>query len=66
MAIKTSTFSGWQLTGEDAKAFERQIENCNSNSYAVGAVLRGEKLAGEYLQKGYVSLTSKSAILKTK
>lgn len=59
MAIRKSTFSGWRLSGEDADAFENQIKNPMPNEYAKDAIVRGEKFAREYLQKGYVGLNPK-------
>jgi hypothetical protein len=55
MAIKTSTFSGWRLSGKDADAFLKQIDNSEPNPLAQAALKRGFSLAEEYLEKGYVS-----------
>lgn len=54
MAIKTSTFSGWRLSGKDAEAFEKQIKNSKPNPFAKAAIKRGEKYAKEYLKNGYL------------
>lgn len=54
MAIKTSTFSGWQLSGKDAIAFIKQIEDSKPNPSAKMAIKRGQKLAEEYINKGFV------------
>ena len=59
MAIKTSTFSGWRLSGKDADAFIKQINDPAPNFCAQAAVKRGQKLADEYLSKGYVSINPK-------
>lgn len=56
MAIKTSTFSGWRLSGKDADAFLEQINNAKPNPLAQAALDRGRKLMAEYDQKGYVTL----------
>lgn len=56
MAIKTSTFSGWRLSGEDARAFLEQIENPEPNILAQCAVEQGKELIDEYIKKGYASI----------
>lgn len=57
MAIKTSTFSGWRLSGKDADAFLKQINNPVPNPLAEIAIARGRPLAEEYLAKGYATFT---------
>lgn len=57
MAIKTSTFSGWRLSGKDAEVFLRQANNPVPNPRAQAAVKRGKKLAQDYLAKGYVVIS---------
>lgn len=59
MAIKTSTFSGWQLSGKDADAFLKQINNPKPNPLAKAAFERGRKAAEEYLANGYVIFNPK-------
>jgi hypothetical protein len=59
MTIKTSTFSGWQLSGKDAEAFLTQIEHAKPNKRAQETLRRGEKLLKEYDKKGYVILQPK-------
>jgi hypothetical protein len=59
MAIKTSTFSGWRLSGKDADAFVKQINHASPNLYARAASERGQKLAEEYFVKGYVTISPK-------
>jgi hypothetical protein len=59
MAIKTSTFSGWRLSGKDADAFMKQITDACPNTYALAASARGQKLAEEYFDKGYVTINPK-------
>jgi hypothetical protein len=56
MAIKTSTFSGWRLSGKDVEAFLKQISNAKPNPLAQAALERGRKLMDEYEEKGYVVL----------
>ncbi len=55
MAIKTSTFSGWRLSGKDADAFLKQVGNPAPNPLAQIAIARGRPLAEEYLAKGHVT-----------
>jgi len=64
MAIKTSIFSGWRLSGSDADAFLKQIDNPAPNSCAQTAVKRGRPLAEEYLSKGYVAFSPKKSASK--
>ena len=59
MAIKTSTFSGWRLSGKDADAFLKQIDNSAPNPLAENAIARGRPLAEEYLTKGYATFIPK-------
>lgn len=59
MAIKTSTFSGWRLSGKDADAFIKQVNNAAPNPYAQAACERGQELAEEYFNKGYVTINPK-------
>lgn len=56
MAIKTSTFSGWRLSGKDADAFLNQIKNAKPNPRAQATLRRGEKLLREYQKTGRVIL----------
>lgn len=56
MTIKTSTFSGWRLSGKDAKAFLKQINNPEPNPAAEAALERGRPMAEEYLAKGYATI----------
>ncbi|HEV2614673.1 MAG TPA: hypothetical protein VGV92_08205 [Gammaproteobacteria bacterium] len=56
MAIKTSTFSGWRLSGEDADAFLKQISDPRPNPLAQAALKRGEKYAKEYIKKGFFTI----------
>lgn len=53
MAIKTSPFSGWRLSGEDAAEFLRQFEDTTPNPLAQQAIVDGQRLAKEYIEKGY-------------
>jgi hypothetical protein len=59
MAIKTSTFSGWRLSGNDADAFLEQVNTAMPNPLAQAALNRGRKLMAEYDKQGYVTLRSR-------
>ena len=54
MAIKTSTFSGWQLSGKHAEAFMKHFNDPTTNPLAIAAAKRGRKLAEEYFKNGFV------------
>src|SRR5947207_899483 len=66
MAIRTSEFGGWHLSGDDAKAFRKQIEEAGPNPLGQEAIRRGLPLVKEYIEKGYATIRPKrtSAILK--
>lgn len=64
MAIKTSTFSGWRLSGKDANAFVEQVDNPAPNPAAKAAVARGRSLAEEYQEKGYAAFSVKRKSIK--
>lgn len=59
MAIKTSTFSGWRLSGKDADAFLKQVKEAAPNPKAKAALVNGRPLAEEFLAKGHVVFNSK-------
>jgi hypothetical protein len=59
MAIKTSTFSGWRLSGKDADAFLKQVKEATPNPQAKAALINGRPLAEELLAKGHVVFGSK-------
>lgn len=56
MAIKTSTFAGWRLSGKEADAFLKQVKNATPNPKATAAIVKGRPLAEEFLAKGQVVL----------
>lgn len=56
MAIKTSTFSGWRLSGKDADAFLDQVKNAKPNPRAQETLRAGEKFLKEYQETGRVIL----------
>lgn len=64
MAVKTSTFSGWSLSGKDAKSFIKQISNPTPNPRAKATIERGKKLAEEYLKTGRVVVKGKKRTKK--
>lgn len=59
MAIKTSTFSGWHFSGDDAEAFLKQVNYPTPNPLAQETIRRGEKLAKEFLENGFVRINPK-------
>lgn len=63
MAVKTSTFSGWRLSGKDADAFLAQIKESAPNSQAKAAFAKGRPLAEEFLTKGQVVFCSQNKSL---
>ncbi len=56
MAIKTTPFSGWHLSGKEAEAFIKQVEDTTPNPSAKLAIENGQELAKEYIKKGYIVL----------
>jgi Zn/Cd-binding protein ZinT len=58
MGIQSSAFGRVVLTGEDAKAFKRQVRYGKPNKAAVASMKRGAKLAREFSKNGYVILTT--------
>ena len=59
MAIKTSTFGGWEISGEHIDAFLKVVNDPTPNLLALAAVKRGRKLAEEYNKNGFVVLNPK-------
>ena len=56
MAVKTSTFSGWHLSGKDADVFLSKIQDKTPNPRAVKTLLAGKKLLNEFDKTGSVIL----------
>lgn len=54
MAIKTSTFSGWRLSGQDADAFLAQVREAKPNPLAQETLRSGEAFLKEYQKTGRV------------
>jgi hypothetical protein len=44
MAVKTSTFTGWKLSGQDADAFVKQTNESQPNKRAQQALMRGRAI----------------------
>jgi len=60
MAFKTSTFTGWQLSGKDADAFLEQIRKGSPNPLAQKAYEEGRKYVEEYMEKGYFTVPDRT------
>ncbi|NNM59971.1 MAG: hypothetical protein HKM04_09180 [Legionellales bacterium] len=56
MAVKTSTFSGWHLSGKDADAFLSKIQDKTPNPRAITTLQEGKKLLNEFDKTGAVIL----------
>ena len=58
MAIKTSTFGGWRLSGEDAKFFrdymEKHASKAPHNPQAIKTMQAGRGMAAELVKTGHV------------
>lgn len=66
MAVKTSTFSGWRLSGKEADTFLKQVKESPSNPRAREAFANGLPMAEELLSKGRVVFKSTSSTKKQK
>ena len=62
MAIKTSTFAVWRLSGKDAEAFVRQIDNGRPNLRAQESLLRGRVLCQQIEKIGYTPVQPKESL----
>lgn len=60
MSVKTSTFGGVTLSGEDAKQFLRQVKYGRPKRAAVEAAKEGEKMLKELNKKGHVVVRAKA------
>jgi len=66
MAVKTTPFTCWKLSGKDADAFVRQLDESQPNKRAQEALSRGRLLCEQMSKYGYSSVKpSKSNFLKT-
>lgn len=63
MAVKTSPFTGWRLSGKDAKAFLNQIETAQPNKLAQEALQRGRALYKKTINKNVPITPKKVSIL---
>lgn len=66
MAVKTSTFTGWRLSGEDAEAFLKQLDESQPNVRAQEALSRGRALCKQMAEKGYSSVNPKQETMLKK
>lgn len=60
MAIKTSTFGGVTLSGEDAEKFVRQVKYGRPSQRAKDAAARGRVLGEEVQKKGFVRVAPRT------
>jgi len=51
MAVKTSPFTGWKLSGKDADAFLKQVNESVPNQRARDALERGRALSKRIAEK---------------
>lgn len=56
MAVKTSPFTGWKLSGKVAAAFQKQVCESQPNERAQAALMRGRALCKQITEKGYSSV----------
>jgi hypothetical protein len=59
MAVKTSPFAGWRLSGRDAEIFSEQVDNSGLNPKAQDALARGRALCQQIEKCGYSSVNPK-------
>lgn len=66
MAVKTSPFTCWRLSGKDADDFIKQLDESQPNKRAQEALSRGRVLCEEMSRHGYSSVrSSKGNFIKT-
>jgi hypothetical protein len=63
MSIKSSTFGGVHLSGEDAEQFLKQLRDEKPKQAAIDSFHRGQKLVKECHEKGYVTFYPKNTHL---
>lgn len=66
MAVKTSTFTGWKLSGSDVDAFLKQIDESQPSARAQEALSRGRALCKQMAEKGYSSVNPKKETMLKK
>jgi hypothetical protein len=54
MSVISTVFGGVRLSDDDAKKFKAQITYGRPKPAAVAALNRGQRLANQYVKKGYV------------
>ena len=59
MSVKTSTFGGIYLSGEDAKKFVTQVRHGRPKQAAKDAARQGKVMVDEFNSKGYVTLVAR-------
>ncbi len=60
MSVKSTTFGGVRLSGEDAKKFIHQVTHGRPKQAARDAYDRGKPLVSEYNGKGYATIRAKN------
>jgi hypothetical protein len=63
MAVKTSPFTGWRLSGRDADAFSKQVNESRPNERAQESLMRGRALCKQMEDKGYSSVNQNKATI---
>ncbi len=53
MAIKTSPFTGWKLSGKDVEIFLKQVDDSRPNVRAQEALVKGRALCSQIGKNGY-------------
>lgn len=66
MAVKTSAFTGWKLSEEDAEAFLKQVDEGQQNERAQAALVRGRALCKQISERGYSLVEPKKESLLRK
>jgi len=59
MSVKTSVFGGITISGNDAKAFDRQVTHGRPKQAARDSYARGKSLVDEFNRKGYATIKPK-------
>ena len=59
MAVKTSTFTGWKISGKDTEAFLKQINEGQPNALAQESLSRGRALCQQIEKTGYTPVQPK-------
>jgi len=59
MSVKTSTFGGVRLSGEEADKFVKQVTYGRPKQAAQDAAARGNKMVSEYTATGHVTIRAR-------